>query len=259
MSTSERIPPSQTAPGRLEGGYDYNDCGELCYCNCEDEVDLNGDTLIKVTLSSSARLLSPAGVFTCTTSPPQSNSSSGKSSCSSYGDNQGSPESSPPPLGEESILQEKPPPVHPTEIRTSISPSSAVELNTTSALANYATEADHTNKHRGGGGNVNGYNNMLNASLSQNGLHTSLNALNLNLNSSMVGTGFLNNSWSNGQNTGGTGLSGSNSTGWIGNGFSISPEQSIRRPAKLEALPLLDKKPNKRRNGRLELNTMDII
>nr|CAD7601290.1 unnamed protein product [Timema genevievae] len=37
---------------------------------------------------------------------------------------------------------EKPPPVHPTEIRTSISPSSAVGLNTTSALANYATEAE---------------------------------------------------------------------------------------------------------------------
>nr|CAD7414435.1 unnamed protein product [Timema poppensis] len=36
--------------------------------------------------------------------------------------------------------EEKPPPVHPTEIRTSIPPSSAVELNT-SALANYATEA----------------------------------------------------------------------------------------------------------------------
>nr|CAD7397500.1 unnamed protein product [Timema poppensis] len=32
--------------------------------------------------------------------------------------------------------------VHPTEIRTSISLSSAVELNTTSALANYATEAE---------------------------------------------------------------------------------------------------------------------
>nr|CAD7398182.1 unnamed protein product [Timema poppensis] len=32
-------------------------------------------------------------------------------------------------------------PVHPTEIRTSISPSSAVELNTTSALPNHATEA----------------------------------------------------------------------------------------------------------------------
>nr|CAD7198351.1 unnamed protein product [Timema douglasi] len=38
-------------------------------------------------------------------------------------------------------LIDKPPTVHPTEIRTSISPSSAVEqLNTTSALANYATE-----------------------------------------------------------------------------------------------------------------------
>nr|CAD7201305.1 unnamed protein product [Timema douglasi] len=42
------------------------------------------------------------------------------------------------------VLKEKPPPVHPTEIRTSISPSSAVELNTTSALANYATEAGLT-------------------------------------------------------------------------------------------------------------------
>nr|CAD7602476.1 unnamed protein product [Timema genevievae] len=39
----------------------------------------------------------------------------------------------------------KPPPVHPTEIRTSISPSSAVGLNTTSALANYATEAEDVN------------------------------------------------------------------------------------------------------------------
>nr|CAD7260680.1 unnamed protein product [Timema shepardi] len=34
----------------------------------------------------------------------------------------------------------KKPSVYPTEIRTSISPSLAVELNTTSALANYATE-----------------------------------------------------------------------------------------------------------------------
>nr|CAD7403669.1 unnamed protein product [Timema cristinae] len=39
-------------------------------------------------------------------------------------------------------------PVHPTEIRTSISPSSAVELNTTSALANYATEAVHPTEIR---------------------------------------------------------------------------------------------------------------
>nr|CAD7201376.1 unnamed protein product [Timema douglasi] len=38
-------------------------------------------------------------------------------------------------------FREKPPSVHPTEIRTSISPCSAVELNTTSALVDYATEA----------------------------------------------------------------------------------------------------------------------
>nr|CAD7409340.1 unnamed protein product [Timema poppensis] len=40
--------------------------------------------------------------------------------------------------------KEKPPPVHPTEVRTSISSSSAVELNTTSALANHTTEAGET-------------------------------------------------------------------------------------------------------------------
>nr|CAD7575365.1 unnamed protein product [Timema californicum] len=39
-------------------------------------------------------------------------------------------------------FRKKPPPVHPTEIQTSISSSSAVELNMTSALANYATEVD---------------------------------------------------------------------------------------------------------------------
>nr|CAD7443017.1 unnamed protein product [Timema bartmani] len=37
--------------------------------------------------------------------------------------------------------------VHPTEIRTSISPSSVVWLNTTGALANYATEADIDSIH----------------------------------------------------------------------------------------------------------------
>nr|CAD7418823.1 unnamed protein product [Timema poppensis] len=49
-------------------------------------------------------------------------------------------------------------PVHPTEIRTSITPSSAVQLNTTSALANYATEAgigkvelEEVNPHLRGG------------------------------------------------------------------------------------------------------------
>nr|CAD7572859.1 unnamed protein product [Timema californicum] len=42
----------------------------------------------------------------------------------------------------------RPPPVHPTEIRTSISPSSAVELNTTSALANQAIEATPSSPDR---------------------------------------------------------------------------------------------------------------
>nr|CAD7576505.1 unnamed protein product [Timema californicum] len=46
----------------------------------------------------------------------------------------------------ENHLGKTTPPVHPTEIRTSISPSSAVELNTTSALANYATEPKHDDK-----------------------------------------------------------------------------------------------------------------
>nr|CAD7439193.1 unnamed protein product [Timema bartmani] len=41
----------------------------------------------------------------------------------------------------ENHLGNPPPPVHPTEIRTSISPSSVVWLNTTGALANYATKA----------------------------------------------------------------------------------------------------------------------
>nr|CAD7407352.1 unnamed protein product [Timema cristinae] len=42
----------------------------------------------------------------------------------------------------------KPPPVYPTEIQTFICPSSAVELNTTSALANYATELDYAMRGR---------------------------------------------------------------------------------------------------------------
>nr|CAD7576037.1 unnamed protein product [Timema californicum] len=47
-------------------------------------------------------------------------------------------------------IKEKTPPVHPTEIRTLISPSSAVELNTTSALTNYATEAVYCPRERVG-------------------------------------------------------------------------------------------------------------
>nr|CAD7579074.1 unnamed protein product [Timema californicum] len=44
--------------------------------------------------------------------------------------------------GEWKTIWEKPPPVQTIEIRTSISPSSAVELNTTSTLTNYATETN---------------------------------------------------------------------------------------------------------------------
>nr|CAD7573021.1 unnamed protein product [Timema californicum] len=40
------------------------------------------------------------------------------------------------------------PPVHPTEIRTSISPSLAVDFNTTSVLDNYATEGSSSTKTR---------------------------------------------------------------------------------------------------------------
>nr|CAD7572368.1 unnamed protein product [Timema californicum] len=46
-----------------------------------------------------------------------------------------------------SLSIEKPPPVHPIEIRTSISPSSVAELNTTIALANYATEGVMKRQH----------------------------------------------------------------------------------------------------------------
>nr|CAD7447193.1 unnamed protein product [Timema bartmani] len=46
-----------------------------------------------------------------------------------------------------SVLESRPSSlIHPTEIRTSISPSSVVELNTTRALANYATEVGCTCK-----------------------------------------------------------------------------------------------------------------
>ncbi|CAG2056238.1 unnamed protein product [Timema podura] len=41
----------------------------------------------------------------------------------------------------ENHLDENHPPIHPTKIRTSISPSSACELNTTSALVNYTAKA----------------------------------------------------------------------------------------------------------------------
>nr|CAD7393592.1 unnamed protein product [Timema cristinae] len=45
----------------------------------------------------------------------------------------------------ENHLGKTPPPVHPIEVRTSISPSSEVELNTTCELANYATKVGFYN------------------------------------------------------------------------------------------------------------------
>ncbi|XP_069692798.1 osmotic avoidance abnormal protein 3-like isoform X2 [Periplaneta americana] len=124
----------------------------------------------------------------------------------------------------------------------------------------------YTNRHKGAG-STNGLNNILNMSLSQNGFHSSLNALNLNSSISAAnGNNFLNSSWNSSPN--GNGLTASNGNGWIGNGFSLSPEHSMRRPTRLEALPLLDRKQNnenvnnKRKNGgskSSELNTMDII
>nr|CAD7446276.1 unnamed protein product [Timema bartmani] len=53
-----------------------------------------------------------------------------------------------------SLLYKKVSRVHPTEILTSISSSSAVELNTSSALANYATEADCSPQKTSAGGLV---------------------------------------------------------------------------------------------------------
>ena len=55
---------------------------------------------------------------------------------------------------------------------------------------------------------------------------------------------------------------------FTGNGSNLSPEHSMRRPTRLEALPVLDRKQNnenvnnKRKNGSTklsDLNTMDII
>nr|CAD7569758.1 unnamed protein product [Timema californicum] len=50
---------------------------------------------------------------------------------------------------DEPLFETPHPPVHPTEIQTSTSPSLAVELNTTSALANYTTEAGKTLRVKG--------------------------------------------------------------------------------------------------------------
>ncbi|GLH07963.1 Kinesin-like protein costa [Gryllus bimaculatus] len=119
----------------------------------------------------------------------------------------------------------------------------------------FNTWRDYTNQHKGN--STNGLNNILNSSLSHNGLHSSLNALNLN--SSTKSNGFLNNSWGSSSTTNGV-HEGSRGNGWIGNGIDVSPDLNVRRPIRLQALPVLDKKYNtKRKSGKTELNTMDII
>ncbi|RZF32357.1 hypothetical protein LSTR_LSTR001821 [Laodelphax striatellus] len=89
----------------------------------------------------------------------------------------------------------------------------------------------------------------LNSSLNQNGFHSSLNSLHMNaVAPNNVGSAaFLNSSWSGSQPSQNT---------WLDNNFRISPEFSSRRPLRLEALPMTDKKPNQHKS---ELNTLDVI
>ncbi|XP_039286723.1 osmotic avoidance abnormal protein 3 isoform X2 [Nilaparvata lugens] len=90
----------------------------------------------------------------------------------------------------------------------------------------------------------------LNSSLNQNGFHSSLNSLHMNpvVAPSNVASAFLNSSWAGSQP--------SQPNTWLDNNFRISPEFSSRRPLRLEALPMADKKPNQHKS---ELNTLDVI
>ncbi|KAK4308327.1 hypothetical protein Pmani_019919 [Petrolisthes manimaculis] len=120
-------------------------------------------------------------------------------------------------------------------------------------------------------------NNLFNTSLSQS-MWASNN--NLNLSSSFNNsTGSYNSSWGsnssssslngggNGGGGGSGGIGGGNgstggggvmSNGWLGNGFaSISPEMSLRRPNRLEALPNIDRK--SRKKSKDVLHTLDLI
>ncbi|KAJ9583288.1 hypothetical protein L9F63_022371, partial [Diploptera punctata] len=71
----------------------------------------------------------------------------------------------------------------------------------------------YTNRNKGAN-NTNGINNILNMSLSQNGFHSSLNALNLNSSiAASNGNNFLNSSWSSSVN--GNGVAPTNGNGWV--------------------------------------------
>ncbi|XP_075229690.1 osmotic avoidance abnormal protein 3-like [Lycorma delicatula] len=87
----------------------------------------------------------------------------------------------------------------------------------------------------------------LNSSLNQNGFHSSLNSLHGSSIMPALGSSFLNSSWS-----GTVPLNNS----WLDNGFRVSPELSTRRPLRLEALPIGEKKSPQQKS---ELNTLDVI
>ncbi|XP_033607244.1 osmotic avoidance abnormal protein 3 isoform X2 [Cryptotermes secundus] len=96
-------------------------------------------------------------------------------------------------------------------------PKRAVELLNRAkedASRAFSTWKEYTNRHKGNNG-TNGLNNILNISQSQNGLHSSLNALNLNSSISAVnGNNILNSSWSSSPN--GNGLTTTHGNSWLG-------------------------------------------
>ncbi|XP_063229667.1 osmotic avoidance abnormal protein 3 [Bacillus rossius redtenbacheri] len=111
--------------------------------------------------------------------------------------------------------------------------------------------AEFASRNKGAVPNGHSLNNLLNTSLNQAGFHSSLNGLNLN--ATYGGSSLPGGSWANA-------VSSVPTNGWIGNGYSISPDQSMRRPARLEALPLVNRKQNgKLKNGISQPNTMDLI
>ncbi|XP_066978670.1 osmotic avoidance abnormal protein 3-like [Macrobrachium rosenbergii] len=102
-------------------------------------------------------------------------------------------------------------------------------------------------------------NNMLNMSMSQ-----SMWGNNMNLGSSFNNSapGSYNSSWgSNSSNSSGGGFGGSHvvSNGWLGNGLSVSPEGSTKRPTRLQALPLGGDPKHGKKKSKNVLHTLDLI
>jgi len=81
-------------------------------------------------------------------------------------------------------------------------------------LIHYTWFPEYTNRHKGTS-STNGLNNFLNMNHSQNGFHSSLNALNLNSSISATnGNHLLNNSWSSSPS--GNRCTATHGNGWIG-------------------------------------------